>query len=51
MSDHYETEVNKGDINMNALQRKLNDRFPDGWKLAHVVSEAENMIFIWERYR
>ena len=26
MSDHYEAEVNKGNINMNALQRRLNYR-------------------------
>ena len=51
MGEHYETEVNRGDVNMGALERKLNDRFQDGWRLAHVVSEAGNMIFIWERYR
>ena len=51
MGEHYETEVNRGDVNMRALERKLNDRYQDGWRLAHVVSEAGNMIFIWERYR
>ena len=51
MADHYETEVNKGDINMGALQRKLNDRYENGWKLAHVFHEGGNMILIWERLR
>ena len=51
VGEHYETEVNRGDVNMRALERKLNDRYQDGWRLAHVVSEAGNMIFIWERYK
>ena len=51
MADQYETEVNKGDLNMNALQRNLNKRYEDGWRLAHVIAEAGNVIFIWERFR
>lgn len=51
MADHYEAEVNKGDINMRSLQRQLNDRYEDGWKLAHIYSEAGNTVLIWERYR
>ena len=51
MADHYEAEVNKGDINMRSLQSNLNKRYEDGWKLAHVVSEAGNVIFIWERFK
>ena len=51
MADHYEAEVNKGDVNMRSLQNNLNKRYEDGWKLAHVVSEAGNMIFIWERFK
>ena len=51
MADHYEAEVNKGDVNMRSLQSNLNKRYEDGWKLAHVVSEAGNMIFIWERFK
>ncbi len=51
MGEHYETEVNKGDVNMGAFERKLNDRYQDGWRLAHLVAEGGNMIMIWERYR
>lgn len=48
MADHYEAEVNKGDINMRSLQNNLNERYAKGWKLAHVFPEGENVIFIWE---
>jgi hypothetical protein len=51
VADHYETEVNKGDVNMGALQRKLNSRYEDGWKVAHMVHQADNLIIIWERFR
>ena len=51
MADHYETEVNEGNINMTMLQRKLNKRYDDGWKVAHIFSEGGNTIIIWERYR
>ncbi|MDQ3956482.1 MAG: hypothetical protein M3285_13140 [Actinomycetota bacterium] len=51
MADHYETEVNEGDVNMRSLQRKLNGRYEDGWKLAHMVSQGENLIMVWERLR
>lgn len=51
MADHYETEVNKGDLNMRAFQRRLNERHEQGWKLAHIFSQGGNTITIWERYR
>jgi hypothetical protein len=51
VGEHYETEVNRGDINMSGFERDLNDRYEQGWKLAHVFSEGGNTIMIWERYR
>lgn len=49
MADHYEATVNKGDINMRSLSDELNDRYEAGWRLAHVVEQGGNTLFIWER--
>lgn len=49
--NHYEAEVNRGDINMRALTDKLNDRYADGWRLAHMAEQGGNTIIVWERYR
>jgi hypothetical protein len=49
MADHYEATVNKGDVNMRALSDELNDRYQNGWRLAHVVEQAGNILFIWEQ--
>ena len=49
MADHYEASVNKGDINMRSLTDELNDRYEAGWRLAHVVEQGGNTLFIWER--
>lgn len=51
MADHYQTEVNKGDINMRNMEGNLNKRYEDGWRLAHVIEQGGNVIFIWERFR
>ena len=51
MADHYQTEVNKGDVNMRALESDLNQRYEDGWRLAHVFEQGGNVVFIWERFR
>ena len=40
MAGHYETTVNKGDINVRALEREMNDRHEKGWKLAHMVEQG-----------
>ena len=49
MAEHYEATVNKGDINMRGLTDEMNDRFENGWRLAHVVEQSGNTLFIWER--
>lgn len=47
----YDCDVNRGDVNMRALADTLNDRFADGWKLAHMVEQNGNVIMVYERYR
>lgn len=48
-NDHYDTSVNKGDLNMRSFTDDLNDRWNDGWKLAHVFEQGGNTIVVWER--
>ena len=45
----YDTEVNKGDINMGQLKDKLNKQGKDGWRLAHAFAHCANTILIFER--
>ena len=45
----YDTEVNKGSINMGQLKDKLNKRGKDGWRLAHAFSQEANTVLIFER--
>ncbi len=49
MRYEYDTQVNKGDINMRSLASDLNARGGDGWRLAHVYSQGGNTILIYER--
>jgi hypothetical protein len=49
MADAYVTEVNKGDLNMSHLERQLNDKHKDGYRLAHIFAQAGNTILIYER--
>ena len=46
---HYETEVNKGDLNVSALERDLNDRWQDGWRLHTMIAHGDNTVVVWER--
>jgi hypothetical protein len=45
----YDTEVNKGSINMRSLASALNKRGAEGWRLAHAFQESGNTILIYER--
>ncbi len=47
--DHYDTSVNKGDLNMRSFKDEMNDRWKDGWKVAQVFMQGGNTIVIWER--
>jgi hypothetical protein len=48
-ADHYEAEVNKEDVNMGSFTRRLNDRWENGWRLAHVYVHNSNTVTVWER--
>lgn len=46
---HYDTEVNRGDLDTGSLTRKLNKRHEDGWKLAHIFEQAGNTVMVFEK--
>ena len=47
--EHYEAEVNKGSLNMQAFTSKLNHRWRSGWRLSHTFEQSGNTVFVWER--
>ena len=47
--DRYDTEVNRGDLNMGALARNLNDRYEKGWALHTIFEKEGNTVIIYER--
>lgn len=48
--DHYQTEVNKHDINMGRWEKKLNARYQGGYRLAHVFEQNGNTVMVWEHH-
>jgi hypothetical protein len=47
--NHYDAEVNRGDLNVSSFARDLNKRYEDGWKLAHIFEQGGNTVVVWER--
>jgi hypothetical protein len=47
--EHYHAEVNKKDLNVGAFTQTLNQRWRDGWRLAHVFEQGGNTVVVWER--
>lgn len=45
----YDAVVNKKSINMAVLTSQLNQRWKQGWRLAHVYEQAGNSVMIFER--
>ncbi len=45
----YDTEVNKGSINMGQLKDNLNRRGQDGWHLSPAFTQEGNTVLIFER--
>ena len=45
----YDTEVNKGSINMGQLKDNLNRRGKDGWRLSQAFMQEGNTVMIFER--
>lgn len=48
-SEHYDTDVNKGSLNVGSFKRELNRRWTAGWKLAHIFEQDGNTVIVWER--
>jgi hypothetical protein len=47
--DHYDAEVNRGSLNVGAFTAKMNQRWRDGWRLAHVFEQDDDTVFVWEK--
>jgi hypothetical protein len=45
----YQTEVNKGSINMRSWSSDLSKKGADGWRLAHVFEQSGNTVMVFER--
>ena len=49
MAVRYDTEVNKGSINVGRLTKHLNERAERGWRLAHIFEQDGNTVMVFER--
>ncbi len=49
--DHYQVEVNRGDLNTGSLTRELNKKHAQGWKLAHIFEQAANTVMVFEKVK
>lgn len=47
----YDCEVNRGDLSVGWLTDRLNERYEDGWRLAHIFEQAGNTVLVFERLR
>ena len=45
----YETEVNEGSINMKHFTEVANERWNNGYRMAHVFAQQGNTVVVWER--
>ena len=46
---HYQVEVNKRALSVNALTKTLNERWENGWALAHILEQRGNTVLVFER--
>ncbi|HWC11955.1 MAG TPA: hypothetical protein VG455_12110 [Acidimicrobiales bacterium] len=46
---HYQVEVNKRGLSVTALTKTLNERWANGWRLAHVLEQRGNTVLVFER--
>ena len=46
---HYDVEVNKRGLSVSALTGALNDRWANGWRLAHILEQRGNMVLVFEK--
>lgn len=47
--EHYDVVVNKNDLSVRRLTGNLNQRWADGWRLAHMIEQAGNTVMVFER--
>jgi hypothetical protein len=48
--NHYDTEVNRGSINMMAFKGSLAQRYRDGYRLAHIYEQDKNTVMVFEHH-
>ncbi len=48
-SRHYQVEVNKRGLSVSGLTKTLNDRWDNGWRLAHVLEQRGNTVLVFEK--
>ncbi len=46
---HYQVEVNKRGLSVNALTNVLNQRWENGWRLAHLLEQRGNTVLVFEK--
>lgn len=46
---HYQVEVNKRGLSVSALTKTLNERWDNGWRLAHVLEQRGNTVLVFEK--
>ena len=46
---HYLVEVNKRGLSVSALTTTLNERWDNGWRLAHIVEQRGNTVLVFEK--
>lgn len=46
---HYLVEVNKRGLSVNALTTTLNERWENGWRLAHMLEQRGNTVLVFEK--
>lgn len=46
---HYEAVVNKRGLSVSALTKTLNERWDNGWRLAHILEQRGNTVLVFEK--
>ena len=46
---HYQVEVNKKRVNVGSLTDSLNERWRNGWHLAHIFEQRGNTVMVFEK--
>ncbi len=46
---HYQVEVNKRGLSVSSLTTTLNERWENGWCLAHMLEQRGNTVLVFEK--